>query len=483
MTKIQLADFGWRYATRNAPACENISFTVDSGERVLLLGASGVGKSTILRAIAGVLGPDEGDISGSVSIDGTPAHQLRGVCGLLLQDPQNQIILERLGDDVAFGMENLGVEPQEIWPRVAQALTSVGLDLPLDHSTSALSGGQQQRLALAGILAMNPAVIALDEPTSQLDTEGVTEVRRALENLSEHSDVPIIMVEHRVDQWWDFATRVIVLGAHGVLWDGPPSELPHETALGLAGEGIWLPESIIPRELPLTKRGKVGNLLLSADSLRSSYRTELPSCPPVSLQAHEGQIIALVGANGSGKTATALTLAGLLEPQEGMLSATEELRGTLSSDHPFKWRSRDLLSRIGYVFQSPEHQFVSSRVLDELMLGLTASGVSQHTAGAQAHELAVRLGLDQLLEAHPFTLSGGQQRRLSVATVLATAPKVLILDEPTFGQDSRTWRQLVDLLGELSEQGHCVVVITHDRELVRVAADSIVEVGGVHAQH
>lgn len=483
MTTIQVTEFGWRYATRNAPACHNISFTVESGERVLLLGASGVGKSTLLKAIAGVLGPDEGDISGSVSIDGTPADQLRGVCGLLLQDPQNQIILERVGDDVAFGMENLGVPPEEIWPQVSEALTRVGLDMPLDHSTSALSGGQQQRLALAGILAMNPAVIALDEPTSQLDPEGVEEVRRALENVREHSDVPIIMVEHRVDSWWDFATRVIVLGPHGVLWDGSPSELPHETALQLAGEGMWLPESIIPRDSSPSKLRKMGNLLLRADSLRSSYRSDLPSCPPVSLEAHEGQIIALIGANGSGKTATALTLAGLLEPQEGMLSATEELKGKLSSDHPFKWRSRELLSRMGYVFQSPEHQFVSSSVRDELMLGLRASGVSRDTAEEKARELAARLGLEELLDAHPFTLSGGQQRRLSVATVLATAPKVLILDEPTFGQDARTWRQLLDLLRELSEQGHCVVVITHDEELVRVAADVVIEVGGVHAQH
>lgn len=483
MTNIQVAEFGWRYATRKVPACENVSFTVESGERVLLLGASGVGKSTLLKAIAGVLGPDEGDISGSVSIDGTPAHQLRGVCGLLLQDPQNQIILERVGDDVAFGMENLGFQPNVMWPQVRRALTSVGLDVPLDYSTSALSGGQQQRLALAGILAMNPAVIALDEPTSQLDPDGVAEVRRALENVSNHSDVPIIMVEHRVDQWWDFATRVIVIGAHGVLWDGNPSELPQDAAKGLAEQGIWLPESIIPRDNSYSKAGKMGNLLLSADSLRSSYRSDLSSCPPVSVKAYEGQIIALVGANGAGKTVTALTLSGLLTPQEGSLSATEELKGKLSSHQPSNWRSRELLSRMGYVFQSPEHQFVTSRVLDELMLGLRASGASRETAEEKARELATRLGLDELLDAHPFTLSGGQQRRLSVATVLATAPKVLILDEPTFGQDARTWRQLVDLLKELSEQGHCVVVITHDEELVRVAADVVTEVGGVHAQH
>jgi energy-coupling factor transport system ATP-binding protein len=483
VTRIQVTDFGWRYATRNAPACENISFTVDSGERVLLLGASGVGKSTLLKAIAGVLGTDEGDISGSVSIDGTPSDQLRGVCGLLLQDPHNQIILERVGDDVAFGMENLGVLPEEIWPRVTQALTSVGLDMPLDHSTSALSGGQQQRLALAGILAMNAGVIALDEPTSQLDPEGVAEVRRALENVREHSDVPIIMVEHRVDAWWDFATRVIVLGPHGVLWDGSPSDLPHDTAELLSEQGIWLPESIIQRDFFNAKVKQKGNLLLSADSLRSTYRSDLTSCPPVSLKAYEGQIIALVGANGSGKTVTALTLAGLLEPQEGMVSATDELKGKLSSDHPFRWRSRDLLSRIGYVFQSPEHQFVSSSVRDELMLGMRASGSSRELAEAKARELVARLGLEDLLDAHPFTLSGGQQRRLSVATVLATAPKVLILDEPTFGQDATTWLQLVDLLRELSAQDHSVVVITHDQELVSVAADVVIEVGGVHAQH
>jgi energy-coupling factor transport system ATP-binding protein len=291
------------------------------------------------------------------------------------------------------------------------------------------------------------------------------------------------MVEHRVDAWWDFATRVIVLGPYGVLWDGSPSELPHDTAELLSEQGIWLPESIIPRDFFHAKVKQKGNLLLSADSLRSSYRSDLLSCPPVSLKAYEGQIIALVGANGSGKTVTALTLAGLLEPQEGVVSATDELKGKLSSDHPFRWRSRDLLSRIGYVFQSPEHQFVSSSVRDELMLGMRASGSSRELAEAKARELAARLGLEDLLDAHPFTLSGGQQRRLSVATILATAPKVLILDEPTFGQDATTWLQLVDLLRELSAQDHSVVVITHDQELVSVAADVIIEVGGVHAQH
>ena len=176
---VEARGWGWRHAGRRASAVSGLDLRIDPGERVLLLGASGAGKSTLMHALAGVLGgDDEGDRSGELLVDGRPPAP--GRSGLVLQDPDSQVVLARVGDDVAFGCENLGVPSGEIWPRVASALDSVGLGLPLDHPTSSLSGGQKQRLALAGVLAMRPGLLLLDEPTANLDPDGVIEVRDAV---------------------------------------------------------------------------------------------------------------------------------------------------------------------------------------------------------------------------------------------------------------------------------------------------------------
>jgi energy-coupling factor transporter ATP-binding protein EcfA2 len=466
--------WGWQFAARSSPALSNVSFEIAPGERVLLLGASGVGKSTLLRAIAGVLGEDEGMQNGTLTINGIAPVHARGTVGLVLQDPENQVILERVGDDVAFGCENLGVPREEIWERVEEALSRVGLTVPLTHSTSALSGGQKQRLALAGVLAMKPEIIALDEPTANLDPEGAQALKHAVTEVADATGATIVMVEHRVDIWWDFATRVIVLGEHGILWDGAPGALPSETAKVLESAGVWLPHHTVHQGHKHTGT----TVLLTAENFRAGYPGSSELSPEVNLTIRAGEILAITGPNGVGKTALALTLGGLIPAQQGHVIASTELQGLAKSPDPLRWRSRELLTRIGSVFQAPEQQFIAATVRAELAAGPRAVGLSQGEIDARVDELLERLHLQACADAHPFTLSGGQQRRLSVGTALATKPTLLILDEPTFGQDAVTWSEMVSLLSELRDEGHGIVAITHDEAFVQALADSVLAVGG-----
>lgn len=474
MATLSARGWGWQFAARSIPALTNISFEIQQGERVLLLGASGVGKSTLLKALAGVLGEDEGTQQGSLLCDGHSPERSRGRIGLVLQDPENQVILERVGDDVAFGCENLGIPREEMWLRVDESLKYVGLDVALDHSTSALSGGQKQRLALAGVIAMKPEVIALDEPTANLDPAGAKALKNALTEVAQSTGATIVMVEHRVELWWDFATRVIVLGRHGVLWDGAPGSLPAPVARDLEQEGVWLPQ-----KSPVTRVKSVAtDVLLTAQNLRAGYPGHPAATPVVTCEVRAGEILAITGPNGVGKTALALTLGGLIAPHSGDVFASSALTGKLKSRQPLKWKSRELLPRIGNVFQAPEHQFISNTVRAELEVGPRAMGLSSEQIASRVEELMARLHLGDVADAHPFTLSGGQQRRLSVGTALATHPQVLILDEPTFGQDAQTWAELVSLLQELTSQGHAIIAITHDEEFVRLAASRVLELGG-----
>lgn len=222
--QVSARGWGWRHAGRRAFAARHLDLELTPGERVLLLGASGAGKSTVLHALAGVLGSnDEGEQEGDLLLDGVPPAAARGRAGLVLQDPESQVVLARVGDEVAFAAENLAVPRDEIWRRVHRALDDVGLDLPLDHPTTALSGGQKQRLALASVLAMEPGLLLLDEPTANLDPDGVVEVRDAVIRVLDRTRATLVVVEHRVAVWADVVDRVIVLDADGgVLADGAP---------------------------------------------------------------------------------------------------------------------------------------------------------------------------------------------------------------------------------------------------------------------
>ncbi|MET0975020.1 MAG: ATP-binding cassette domain-containing protein [Leifsonia sp.] len=473
---VTASGWGWRHAGRRSHAVSGLDLVIEPGERVLLLGPSGAGKSTLLAALAGVLGDDdEGEEVGTLRVDGVDPRAGRGHAGLVLQDPDSQVVLARVGDDVAFGCENLGIPRADIWPRVREALDGVGLDLPLQWPTSALSGGQKQRLALAGALAMRPGLLLLDEPTANLDPDGVGEVREAVARTTADSGATLIVVEHRVDVWQDLVDRVIVLDpAGGLLADGVPDAVLEREGERLAAAGVWVPGW--PPRIPVRRPRVASAPVLSVDELlvgRTPFASRHPEvvASGISFDLSAGRALAFTGANGSGKSTTALTVAGLLAPIGGRITAQPALaRGAGPSPH--RWRSRELVGRIGTVFQDPEHQFLTPSVRAELLVGPRAMGVDHATAEARADSLLERLRLTRLAEANPFTLSGGEKRRLSVATVLAAAPDVLVLDEPTFGQDAVTWAELMAIIAELLDDGTSVLAVTHDRHVVEAIADA-----------
>lgn len=509
--RIELNNFSWHHPGRPEPVISGLNLTINPGEKVLLLGTSGAGKSTLLHAIAGVLHDDDGESAGgTITINGQAPAEARGTAGMMQQDPESSIVMATVGNDVAFGPENLRVPREEIWGRVTEALTAVGLNnLPLDHPSSALSGGQKQRLGLAGILSMHPGAMILDEPTANLDPSGVQEVRDSILAAAEATGATLLVVEHRVSIWAPHMDRIIVLGTGGTIThDGAPDIVLSEARQELIDAGVWVP-NYVPRA-PQTgsdnQGGEHGEALLRAENLsitraqptpkqrRARRRTikrlgDTPAPVPVDLPVlrgginltlHAGEHLSVLGPNGAGKSTLALTLAGLLTAPDGTLTATDALRNYDGGNHGERenrahwdvptWTPAQMLSRIGYVFQEPEYQFIRGTVREELELGprrlaaLTREPLNEAELTERTNTLAHHLRLNHLLDANPFTLSGGEKRRLSVASALATAPKILILDEPTFGQDARTWAELVDLIRELLAGGTAVISITHDED-------------------
>lgn len=595
--ELRFENWGYRHASRRAFAVRGLDLTIKAGQRVLLLGASGIGKSTILSGAAGLIGNDfvaknsakdgaknssaknsvensaksqqttlvedaDGGVSeGCVLVDGVPVRRARGRVGLVLQDPDAQAIFQRLGDNVAFGPENMNVPRNEIWDRVRKSLKEVGLDgLQLHRSTSHLSGGQMQRLALAGALAMQPSVLLLDEPTANLDPDGTQQIVGAVRAVLDSTHATMVLVEHHAEPWIEMIDRVVVLGlesdeaangkdANGetsrdetsndesvhsetvhdddiaraassrtvIVADGTPDEVFNRTDLDFEDLGIWLPERY-KRNAKSSEKSSVttkssenaesyeksfantysasnssanaqssekyyencdpaegyGEVLLSTKDLAISHNSE-PIARHINLEFKAGQITALVGANGAGKSTLSLTLAGLLPAVSGEVVASDALAQGANGTDPMKWKSPDLAKRISYVFQNPEHQFACGSVLDEVMLGPLRTGVSADEARAKAEELLKRFRLARYANANPYTLSGGEKRRLTVAASLAAAPRVLILDEPTFGQDHKTWLQIISLIASLRSEGVSIIVVTHDRELVEALGARLVE--------
>ena len=473
--EVSALGWGWQHADQHRWAISNLDLRIEPGERVLLLGPSGSGKSTLLHGLAGLFGgAEEGQEAGRLLVDGAPPAEQRARIGMVLQDPDSQVILSRVGDDVAFGLENFGVPRADMWPRVDEALRSVGLNLPVLHDTSQLSGGQKQRLALAGVLAMSPGLILLDEPTANLDPAGVIEVRDAVAAVAESTGATVVVVEHRTGVWLPVIDRVIVLGADGgVTADGPPAQTIQRERDHLVRSGIWVPDAPAPH---LDRRPTAAaEPLLTATDLAVGYRSGPQVRSGLDFEIAPGRITAVTGPNGAGKSTLALTLGGLLPTRSGTLEAHPDFAPTPKNRAPIRWRSKELLTRIASVFQDPEHQFLAATVRDEITLGPRALKRNTAEIGALGDALLDRLRLSHLGDRNPYTLSGGEKRRLSVATVLMTRPHLIVLDEPTFGQDRRTWEELILLLAEIADDGTAVVAITHDAEFVDLLADHRIE--------
>jgi energy-coupling factor transport system ATP-binding protein len=468
--RVRARGWGWRHAGRRTPAVHGLDLDIEPGERVLLLGASGAGKSTLLAALAGLLDPDHaGEPTGKLSVDGLDPRAARHRSALVLQDPESQLVMARAGDDVAFGLENRAVRREQIWPRVDGALEAVGFRYGRARRTDQLSGGEQQRLALAGALALEPGLLLLDEPTANLDPGGAALVRAAIRAVQDVTGATTVLVEHRVGEALDLVDRVTVLEpGGGVQVTGSPSDVFATHGESLAAAGVWVPDLPVTAAVASARTPAGGPQLLRADDV-----TVTPGLAGVSADVCAGEAVAVTGPNGAGKSTLASVLAGLRAPTTGTVHGTAQLAGADAHVPPHRWRAASLADRIGTVFQDPEHQFLTGRVHDELAFGPRRRGVPDAEVDRLVTDLLDRLHLTRLAKVNPFTLSGGEKRRLSVATALTTSPRVLVLDEPTFGQDRRTWTELVDLLSTHRDEGGAIVTATHDAPLVEALADRV----------
>ncbi|MEV6596210.1 ATP-binding cassette domain-containing protein [Actinoplanes sp. NPDC051346] len=481
-----------------------VTFPVRAGEAVLLLGPSGCGKSTLALTTNGLVPHVVGaELTGTVEVGGrdTRAHRVPELArdvAMVFQDPDAQVVTATVLDEVCFGPENLRLPAAEVLARAEEALRRVGLWDRRDDDPDGLSGGGRQRLAIACALAMRAPLLVLDEPTANLDPAGVEEVYAVLREIVAAGDRGILLVEHSLDTAIELVDRVVVLDRSGrVVLDGPARETLGRHCDLLLELGVWLPVSAlaalrlraagVPMEpLPLTPaelavaldarpelpapavralRPPPGDPVLVVDRLtvERGGRTVLHD---VSLRVGRGELIAVVGANGAGKTTLVQAAAGVVRPPRGTV--------TVMGLDPARAGARELASRIGFVFQNPEHQFVAGRVDDELALGLRLRGVPEDEVAARVEEVLARFGLGESRGLHPFLLSGGQKRRLSVGTAVIVRPEVLVLDEPTFGQDRERATELLDLLTGLHAEGTTVIVVSHDMQLVAEHATRVV---------
>ncbi|WP_448811323.1 ABC transporter ATP-binding protein [Agromyces bauzanensis] len=501
-------------ATRATP--DGVSLAIEAGEVVLLLGPSGCGKSTLALALDGLV-PHAvaAELEGAVRVAGLdtrehPVAELSEHVAMVFQDPDAQVVTGTLLDEVAFGPENLLLPAEEVLERTERALKLVGLWDRLHDNPDILSGGGRQRLSIACALALASPVLVLDEPTANLDPAGIDEVYAVLRELASERDHAIVLVEHNLDAAVDIVDRVVVLDADGrVLADGPVGEVLRSRADELAALGVWLPVSTLAG-LRLRDAGvAIGPLPLTPSELATALESvevlpapvpdatvdaaagRSPSAPAVTvrdcsvrrggrrgpvvvdgvdLDVASGDFLAIVGTNGAGKTTLLQAIAGVIPAPAGSVDV-------LGMD-PSRADARDRARRIGFVFQNPEHQFVTHTVAGELDLGFRLQGVPDDRRPAEIERMLRRFGLEEHRDRHPFLLSGGQKRRLSVGTALVAGAPVLALDEPTFGQDRARASELLDILGGLNAEGTTVLVVTHDLQLVADYANRVAVMQG-----
>ncbi|RGE21524.1 ABC transporter ATP-binding protein [Leucobacter sp. wl10] len=512
---LQVSNLSIRHPDRSRATPSAVSFEARRGEVILILGPSGSGKSSLAMALAGII-PQyvAAELTGDIRVAGletgtVPVPQLATVVASVFQDADAQLIAETALDEVSFAPENFLLDPIEIADRAEEALTLVGLWDHRDRDPETFSGGERQRLAIAAAFAQDPALLVLDEPTANLDSVAAESVYDALAARLARSDPPaVVVVEHSLDHVVGLATRVMVMdGAGAVRFDGTPREVLGDRAAEVAALGVWLPTatSVALRvaaaghpvaEVPLDAVALARHLDTVAEPLPvrpaaravgraetvmevRSLRVERQGATLVrdaSFRIARGSVVAVVGRSGAGKSSLLAALAGVVPPPRGTVTLHAGDRrldiGTA--------RVREIVQHVGFVFQNPEHQFIEHSVTEELAFGLRRfadipPGVEAETwVSAEVERMLARFDLTDLASAHPFMLSGGQKRRLSVGTALAADPGVLVLDEPTFGQDRERADELVTLLLEAQQRGVTIILATHDLQLAAAHADQVI---------
>ncbi|MCY8720035.1 ABC transporter ATP-binding protein [Bacillus sp. S10C12M] len=486
---LTVDQLGFSYEEDEKPVFQNISFALHKGECALLLGPSGCGKSSLALCLNGLY-PEacDGILSGHVFLyqkpvtDAETSETIAQHAGVVFQDPDQQFCMLTVEDEIAFGLENLQIPKEKMAEKIDAVLEKLRITHLKEKTISALSGGQKQKVALACILAMEPELIILDEPTSLLDPYSAREFVHMMKELQQEKGFSLLVIEHQLDEWIPWIERTIVLDKAGKkVLDGGTKDLFQHEAETLKQMGIAIPkvcdlqeklsmpftlskETLFKEPFPVShnekKEAPSGERVLEVSSL-SFARGQQTIFKDISFSLHEGSLTALVGPNGTGKSTLLSVLARLMKPKSGKI---------LLYDKPLQsYKENELRKRMGFVFQNPEHQFVTGTVYDELLFGKKANAETKK----KAQHLLQRFGLAHLADHHPFAISQGQKRRLSVATMLMHDVKVLLLDEPTFGQDARTAAECMNMIQRIKQEGTAVLMITHDMELVSSYADSV----------
>jgi len=486
---IELVGITYRYPEAEAPALQEVDLSIEEGEFVLVAGPSGSGKSTLLRCLNGLVPHFSGGrIAGRARVAGHDPvaegpHAMSQVVGFVQQDPEAQFVVDTVEDELAFAMENHAFAPTVMRKRIEEVLDQLSIDHLRHRRISTLSGGEKQRVAIGSVLTLQPRILILDEPTSQLDPQAAEEVLNVLRQLNVDLGLTVILSEHRLERVVQYADKVVYLPGVGEQpLAGTPNEalpqmplLPPLVELGVALGWEPLPLTIKDgrrqaRRLALQPRPAPepapapDDPVLQAEGLWFAY-DGTPALQGMDLLARPGELVALMGRNGSGKTTLLKCLVGLLQPQKGTL----RVAGLDARRAPLE----EIVAHVGYVPQDPSTLLFAETVAEEVAFTRRARGLPPTDPGP----LLERLGLGEHRDRYPRDLSVGERQRVALAAVLAGDPEILLLDEPTRGLDLHQKRTLAALLRRWVEQGRTVIMATHDVELVAECAGRVVIMG------
>ena len=500
---ISIENLTYHYPDSDEAALDNISLKVEEGEFILLLGPSGCGKSTLVQCLNGIIPKVAGgDLQGEISINGKnvrdhKVYQLSTDVGVVFQNPDTQLFGLTVEADVAFGPENLGIEREGIQSRVKNSLETVGLENLKERFTFTLSGGEKQRTAIAGNLAMEPKILVLDEPTSDLDPAGTKEVFETLKHLNQDQGITIILIEHKIDEVLALADRSVVMDKGRIILDGNTCDIFSQNLDVLEGIGIHLPQlmrissllEVRPsyqeivsglaslnsssKDMPATSYPARGQPHVVFENVEYSYHGGHQALKGVDLQIGRGEFVAIIGPNGSGKTTLLSCLIGLNRPSMGrILIDGQDIR---------KLGVAELAQGVGYLFQNPDYQLFTDTVHEEVAFGLKNRQSKPDDIDKRVDQALEMMELSVYRDRHPHSLSRGQRQRLAVASILSMEPDIIVLDEPTTGQDRGHLNKFLARMKMLNEAGKTIILISHDMGVVAEYASRtiVMKDGGV----